>query len=90
VRRDQQRLEAAKADVAVGKLSGPVGSHATVPPELEDRVCARLGLGVDAVSTQVVSRDRHAHFLQTLALIGASVERFATESASAAHRSRRG
>jgi adenylosuccinate lyase len=63
----------------VGKLSGPVGSHATVPPELEDLVCQRLGLGVDRVSTQIVSRDRHAHFLQTLALIGASLERFATE-----------
>ncbi len=79
VRRDQVRLAAARADIAVGKLSGPVGSHATVPPELEERVCERLGLGVDAVSTQVVSRDRHAHFIQTLALIGASLERFATE-----------
>jgi adenylosuccinate lyase len=79
VRRDIQRLKAARQDIAVGKLSGPVGSHATVPPEIEDRVCERLGLGVDAVSTQVVSRDRHAHFLQTLALIGASLERFATE-----------
>jgi len=79
VRRDIKRLEAAREDIAVGKLSGPVGSHATVPPELEERVCARLGLGVDAVSTQVISRDRHAHFLQTIALIGASLERFATE-----------
>src|SRR5690606_22024136 len=79
VRRNQVRLDAAIKDVAVGKLSGPVGSHATVPPELEERVCAYLGLGVDAVSTQVVSRDRHAHFVQTLALIGASLERFATE-----------
>jgi adenylosuccinate lyase len=79
VRRNQERLEAAKKDIGVGKLSGPVGSHATVPPELEERVCERLGLGVDAVSTQIVSRDRHAHFLQTLALIGASLERFATE-----------
>jgi adenylosuccinate lyase len=79
VRRDQKRLAEARLDIGVGKLSGPVGSHATVPPELEDRVCARLGLGVDAVSTQVVSRDRHAHFVQTLALIGASLERFATE-----------
>jgi adenylosuccinate lyase len=79
VRRAQVRLEQATRDVAVGKLSGPVGSHATVPPELEERVCERLGLGVDSVSTQVVSRDRHAHFLQTLALIGASLERFATE-----------
>ncbi len=79
VRRGQERLAAAKQGVAVGKLSGPVGSHATVPPELEERVCARLGLGVDAAATQVVSRDRHAHFLQTLALIGASLERFAVE-----------
>jgi adenylosuccinate lyase len=79
VRRGQERLAAAKQNIAVGKLSGPVGSHATVPPELEERVCQRLGLGVDAVSTQVISRDRHAHFLQMLALIGASLERFATE-----------
>ncbi len=79
VRREQVRLEAAIKDIGVGKLSGPVGSHATVPPELEERVCSYLGLGVDNVSTQVVSRDRHAHFLQTLALIGASLERFATE-----------
>jgi len=79
VRRARKRLQAAREDIAVGKLSGPVGSHATVPPELEERVCARLGLGVDAASTQVVSRDRHAHFVQTLALIGASLERFATE-----------
>jgi len=79
VRRQRQRLALAKETVAVGKVSGPVGSHATAPPELEERVCARLGLSVDAVSTQVVSRDRHAYFLQTLALIGASLERFATE-----------
>ena len=79
VRRCTERLEAAKKDIAVGKISGPVGSHATVPPELEDRICERLGLGVDNVSTQIVSRDRHAHFIQTLALIGASLERFATE-----------
>jgi adenylosuccinate lyase len=79
VRRNRARLAEARADIAVGKLSGPVGSHATLPPELEERVCQRLGLGVDAVSTQVVSRDRHAHFVQTLALIGASLERFATE-----------
>ncbi len=79
VRRTQERLAAARKGIGVGKLSGPVGSHATVPPELEELVCERLGLGVDAVSTQIVSRDRHAHFIQTLALIGASLERFATE-----------
>ena len=79
VRRARKRFAAAVEDIAVGKLSGPVGSHATVPPELEERVCARLGLGVDAVSTQIVSRDRHAHYMQAIALIGASLERFAVE-----------
>ncbi len=79
MRRNARRLAEAKADVAVGKISGPVGTHASVPPEVEDAVCASLGLGVDPVSTQVVSRDRHARFVSTLALIGASLERFATE-----------
>ena len=79
MRRNAARLAAAKADVAVGKISGPVGTHASVPPSVEEAVCARLGLGVDAVSTQVVSRDRHAHFVATLAVIGASLDRFATE-----------
>ncbi|MCH8901666.1 MAG: adenylosuccinate lyase, partial [Chloroflexi bacterium] len=79
MRRNARRLAEAKADVAVGKISGPVGTHASVPPEVEDAVCARLGLGVDPVSTQIVSRDRHARFVVTLAVIGASLERFATE-----------
>ncbi|MDE3094548.1 MAG: adenylosuccinate lyase [Chloroflexota bacterium] len=79
VRRDQQRLADAKAQIAVGKISGAVGTHATVPPEVEERVCARLGLGVEPVSTQVVARDRHAQFVQTLSLVGASLERFALE-----------
>ncbi len=79
VRRNARRLAEAKADVAVGKLSGPVGTHASVPPKVEEAVCARLGLGVDPVSTQIVSRDRHARFVVTLAVIGASLERFATE-----------
>ncbi len=77
--RNQQRLLEAKADIAVGKISGPVGSHASVPPAVEEAVCGRLGLAVDPVSTQVVSRDRHARFVGTLAVIGASLERFATE-----------
>ncbi len=79
VRRDQRRLAEAKAEVAVGALSGAVGTHATVPPEVEERVCARLGLGVEPVSTQVIGRDRHAAFVQTLSLVGASLERFALE-----------
>ena len=79
MRRNARRLAEAKADIAVGKISGVVGTHATVPPSIEEAVCARLGLGVDPVSTQVISRDRHARFVSTLAVIAASLERFATE-----------
>ena len=78
-RRNRRRLADAIESVAVGKISGAVGTHATVPPHIEERVCRELGLGVEAISTQVVQRDRHAHFLSTLAVIAASLERFATE-----------
>ena len=77
--RAQARLERAIEDVAVGKLSGAVGTHATVDPGIEEQVCARLGLGVDPVSTQVVSRDRHAGFMSALAVVAGSFERIATE-----------
>jgi adenylosuccinate lyase len=73
------RLEAATRDVAVGKLSGPVGTHSSLDPKVEEYVCGKLGLGVDAVSTQVVSRDRHAAFLNVLAVAAASMERVALE-----------
>ncbi|MCH8814021.1 MAG: adenylosuccinate lyase [Chloroflexi bacterium] len=79
LRRQAHRLTHAKEQVAVGKISGPVGSHATVPPDLEDDVCGRLGLLVEPISTQIVMRDRHAYFISVLALIAASLERFATE-----------
>ena len=79
MRRNARRLAEAKAEIAVGKISGPVGTHATVPPAVEEAVCARVGLAVDPVSTQVVSRDRHARFIATLAVIAASLDRFATE-----------
>ncbi|MEO8458327.1 MAG: adenylosuccinate lyase [Chloroflexota bacterium] len=79
MRRHSHRLVSAKEQVAVGKISGPVGSHATVPPDLEDDVCGKLGLLVEAISTQVVHRDRHAYFISTLAIIGSSLDRFATE-----------
>lgn len=79
MRRHSHRLTHAKEQVAVGKISGPVGSHATVPPDLEDAVCGSLGLLVEPVSTQVVHRDRHAFFVSTLALVAASLEKFATE-----------
>lgn len=73
------RLEAAAREVAVGKLSGPVGTHASLDPRVEEYVCRELGLGVDPVSTQVVSRDRHAAFMAALAVAAASMERMALE-----------
>ena len=79
MRRNANRLAEAKRDIAVGKISGPVGTHASVPPSIEDAVCAKLGLGVDPISTQVISRDRHAQFASTLAIVAASLDRFATE-----------
>jgi len=79
MRRNARRLADAKAQVAVGKISGVVGTHATVPPEVEEATCAGLGLGVEPVSSQIVHRDRHAQFIATLGIIAASLERFATE-----------
>src|SRR6266851_1545618 len=79
LRRCQQRLGSALAQVLVGKISGAVGTHATVPPQIEEYVCAHLGLDVAPVSSQVVQRDRHAYFITTLALIGSSLEKMAQE-----------
>src|SRR5579875_3453462 len=79
LRRHQQRLDAALEQVTVGKISGAVGTHATVPPQIEEFVCAQLGLGVAPISNQIVQRDRHAHFVTTLALIGRSLEKMAQE-----------
>jgi adenylosuccinate lyase len=79
MRRNRERLEQARDEVAVGAISGTVGTHATVPPEVEEIVCRKLGLGLEAASTQVIQRDRHARFVSTLALVGASLEKFATE-----------
>ena len=73
------RLLAATKEVAIGKLSGAVGTHATIDPKVEEHVCFALGLGVDPVSTQVVSRDRHAAFVNALAVAAASMERIALE-----------
>ncbi len=79
MRRHARRLADAKAEISVGKLSGAVGSHATIPPDVEEDVLGRLGLGVAPISTQIVQRDRHAHFVATLAIIAASLEKFAQE-----------
>lgn len=77
--RNQERLHQVRREVAVGKVSGAVGIHANTSPELERIVCQRLGLKPDPASTQIINRDRHANFLNVLALLGAGLERIATE-----------
>ncbi len=77
--RARRRLEASRAEMAVGKIAGAVGTHANVPPEVEERVCALLGLTPAPVSTQIVQRDRHAAFVATLATVASSLDKFATE-----------
>jgi len=79
MRRNAHRFAEARKAIAVGKISGAVGTHATVPPEVEQAACARLGLEVAPVSSQVVQRDRHAQFVTTLAILASSLEKFATE-----------
>ena len=79
VKRGRKRLYEATSSISVGKLSGPVGTHATVPPSIEKDVCDLLGLSPAPVSNQVIQRDRHAHFITTLALIAATLEKIATE-----------
>ena len=77
--RDRQRFSDAVTGIAVGKISGVVGTFAHLPPEVEEAVCAELGLQVAPVSNQVVQRDRHAHYLAALAITGASLEKMALE-----------
>ncbi len=79
MQRNRHRLEDVLRDIAVGKVSGAVGTHASVPPSIEEKVCARLGLDVDRFSSQIIQRDRHAHLVTTLAVVAASLEKFATE-----------
>ena len=77
--RAESRLRAVRKEVAVGKLSGAVGTHAYLDPRVESIVCKRLGLGPDTLSTQVIQRDRHAQFSATLAVVASSIDRWATE-----------
>jgi adenylosuccinate lyase len=79
LQRQLARLDRARANIAFGKLSGAVGTFSHLPPEVEEAVCARLGLLPAPVSSQVLQRDRHAEVMTTLALIAASLEKFATE-----------
>lgn len=77
--RNRERLVRVRSSIAVGKISGAVGTYANIDPRVEAIACQKLGLKPDTASTQVISRDRHAEYVQTLALLAASIERFAVE-----------
>ncbi len=77
--RNRERLERLEGVVSVGQISGAMGTYANTDPQVEAIACTKLGLVPDTASTQVISRDRHADYVQTLALVGASLERFSTE-----------
>ncbi|MBU0712772.1 adenylosuccinate lyase [bacterium] len=79
LKRQLRRFQLALEDVKVGKISGAVGTYQHIDPEVEIRVCENLGLSAAPVSNQIVQRDRHAFFVATLAVIGASLEKIATE-----------
>jgi adenylosuccinate lyase len=78
-RRAKKRLLEAREQISIGKLSGAVGTHAHLDPRVEAHVCRKLGLQPAHLATQVIQRDRHAHFMTTLALVASSVDRWATE-----------
>lgn len=78
-KRNLERLKRAKEEISAGKISGAVGTYSNIEPFVEEYVCERLGLRPALAATQIISRDIHAQFLNTLALIGASLEKFATE-----------
>jgi adenylosuccinate lyase len=79
LQRDRARLLTARDEVAVGQVSGPVGTHSSVDPRVEEYVCARLGLRPEPAATQVIARDRHAAFMYALVMTAGTLERFATE-----------
>jgi adenylosuccinate lyase len=79
MRRQRRRLVSALSDVAVGKISGAVGTFAHLPPDVEEAVCRNLGIGFETAATQVVQRDRHAAFVSVLALIASSLDKIAVE-----------
>jgi len=77
--RNIERFDRAAEDMRVGKFSGAVGTFAHLTPELEEKMCARLGLKAAAISSQVIQRDRHANYLATLAVIACTLDKIATE-----------
>lgn len=83
--RHRQRLERVREEIAVGKVAGAVGTHANVPPVIEERVMERLGLRAEEASTQVVQRDRHATYVLELTLLASSLDKIATELRNLQH-----
>ena len=79
MKRNLERFQFARKDVECGKISGAVGTFANIPPFVQDYVCEHLGINSAAISTQILQRDRHAHYFATLALIGSCLEQMATE-----------
>jgi adenylosuccinate lyase len=79
MRRNRVRMEEARETISVGKLSGAVGTFSSIPPAIEEKVCLRLRLKPELAATQIVQRDRHAHFMSTLAVVACTVEKIAVE-----------
>jgi adenylosuccinate lyase len=79
MKRNAERLAEAEKVISVGKISGAVGTYATLPPEIEQIACRKLGINPAPISNQIIQRDRHAQFVTTLAIIASSLEKFATE-----------
>jgi adenylosuccinate lyase len=77
--RNLNRLKLAEKEISYGKISGAVGNYAHIDPQLEDRVCKKLGLKSTDISSQIIQRDRHAYFVNVLAIIASSLEKFTTE-----------
>lgn len=77
--RNMKRLLSARATISVGKFSGAVGTYSNIDPQVEELACEKLGLEAAKVSSQVIQRDRHAEYMSTLAIIGGTIEKFATE-----------
>ena len=79
MQRNFDRFEQAAKDVEYGKISGAVGNFANTPPFVQDHVCEQLGIGSASISTQTLQRDRHAYYMATIAIVGATIEKMATE-----------
>lgn len=79
MKRNLERFDFAAEQVEAGKISGAVGTYANIPTHIQDYVCEKLGINSSKISTQVLQRDRHAHYYSTLALIASSIEKFAVE-----------